>query len=373
MELRKEFGIVSEQVSSNGKAQPSPTPAQMQSQQTRPATEAKAQKKIRQRDREDTGIILKMQKDLFEHARQRARERGALEADSDDLRALENHAQAIAQDAYRALYDPDKHTHDRLLDDEYKKKLKDRTEAEEALKYALATLKEREEEAALAHSGDLLPEEPWPLPVAAVVAIGISAIPTLHDFVFVLPDEFLSWTLSVLSGLFLGLLITLMILSDAASGDRRSAANRLGLAAGILSSLALGAMRIKGASSLGDYVLAAAMTALELSVVLGLERVAMNRCAGREEWFTRKASSDQADAKLKAAKTHAERCQDRLGELNQEIRNHIDYVEDRAIRFLHTGEIESSALTAVDDGYLQGIAENRGRILGLGGNGYERE
>jgi len=219
MKPKREVGIVNEQVNSNGNTKAIPAQSQIQNPTSYLATESMPKKKDQQRVREDIGVILRMQKDLFDHGRQRARERGALEPDSDDLRALESHARAIARDAYRTAYNPAEHAHDQLLDDEYIKQLKDRDEAEQAVKYALAALKEREEAAAQAHPEDRLAEESWALPVAAVVAIGISAVPTLHDFVFVMSDEFFSWTLSMLSGLFLGLLITLMILSDADSSS----------------------------------------------------------------------------------------------------------------------------------------------------------
>jgi hypothetical protein len=332
------------------------------------ASETIARRKPPERGQEEMlGVILKMQRDLYEHGKARAIESGALMATDDHLRALENHANAIAREAHREAYNPALHQHDQLLDNEYQKALCDRDEAEHAVKYAQAALRDREEEAAQAHPGD--PPKPlgWALPGAAVIAMMITTAPTLHDFVFVMADEFISWLLSVISGLFLGLLVALMILGDSEHSGQRTATNWIGLSAGIFVSLALGALRIKGAESAGDYIFAAAMTALELGIVLGLEGIAMSRRKAHRGWGERKMAADQANARLDVARTHVERCKERLEAINAAIKAHINYVEERGVRFHRIEEISATALEAVRDGYHSGIAENRGRILGIGG------
>ncbi|HXG65138.1 MAG TPA: hypothetical protein VNO70_08515, partial [Blastocatellia bacterium] len=117
----------------------------------------------------------------------------------------------------------------------------------------------------------------------------------------------------------------------------------------------------------GDYIFAAAMTALELGIVLGLEGIAMSRRKAHRAWAKRKTIADQAAAKLEVAKTHVERCKERLAAINQAIKAHINYVEERGVRCHRIEEITATALEAVRDGYHAGIAENRGRILGIGG------
>ena len=277
----------------------------------------------------------------------------------------------MAHETHRDLFDPTRHVHDQLLDNEYKKNLNDRAESEEAEKHATASVREREEEAAQAHAGSPPSAPSLALPIAAVVAIMITTAPTLHDFVFVMSDDFLSWVLSLLSGLFLGLLITLMILGDADTSGHRTATNRIGLYAGILIGLALGALRIKGATCLSDYIFAAAMTALEIGIVLALEGIAVSRRATQRDWLSRKAVSDQANAKLEMAKGHLQRCKERVKELNDAINAHINYVEEREFRYSRIDEIEATALKAVRDGYHAGVAHNRGRILGVGGSNNE--
>src|SRR5438045_3036458 len=116
------------------------------------ASESTSRRKTPERGQEEMlGVILKMQRDLYEHGKSRAVESGALMPNEDHQRALENHANAIAREAHREAYNPAQHQHDQLLDGEYQKNLRDRDEAEHAVKYASATLRDREEEAAAAH------------------------------------------------------------------------------------------------------------------------------------------------------------------------------------------------------------------------------
>lgn len=359
-------------VSVNGVHASSPIKIQDKDVALHPSSESPSPRKAQTRGQEDMpGVILRMQEDLFTHGKQRAMARGTLEPNTEDVSALESHASAIARESHRDVYDPTQHIHDQLLDDEYKKKLSDRAEAEQGEKYAVATLREREEEAAKAQAGDPPPERSLALPIAAVVAIMITVAPTLHDFVFIMADDFMSWMFSLLSGLALGVLITLMILGDVDSSNERTTANWVGLSAGIFMGLALGALRVKGAVNNSDYIFAAAMTVLELGIVIGLEGIAMSRRAEQQKWVAQKATADQANARLEMAKVNLQRCKDQVKELNNAINGHINYVEEREVRYLRINEIEAAALKAVRDGYQAGVAENRGRILGIGGNSHE--
>ena len=329
-------------------------------------------RKVPERGQEDmVGVILKMQRYLFNHGKQRAIESGTLEPHSEDMSALEEHASAMARETQRDVYDPSQHVHDKLLDDEYKKLLSDRREAEQAEKFGVVKLRECEEEAAQAQASFPPPKQSIAISIAAVVAIMITVAPTLHDFVFVMADEVISWMISLLSGLFLGMLITLMILGDTDTSGHRTATNRIGLYAGILMGLALGGLRIKGATCLGDYIFAAAMTVLEIGIVLALEGIATSRRATHRDWSARKAVSDQANTRLEMAKAHLERCNERVKELNGAVNAHINYVEEREFRYSRIDEIEATALKAVRDGYHAGVAQNRGRILGVGGSNHE--
>ena len=160
-----------------------------------------------------------------------------------------------------------------------------------------------------------------------------------------------------------------MILGDADSTGHRSITNWMGLSAGILVSLSLGAIRIGAARKVGDIVFAIGMTILELGIVLALEAVATRRRAAMSEWSVRNSAAEKASTALEAATKKLERWKERLKILNEAILGHIDYVEERAIRNLHIDELEATAHKAARDGYLAGIADNRGRVLGAGRRG----
>jgi hypothetical protein len=312
---------------------------------------------------EMVGVIFKMQKDLYDHGKRRAVESGALVPNSYDQQAIEEHASAIARESHRDLYDPTQHAHDQLLENEHTKRLTDRAEGEQAEKYAAAVVRDQEKEAAQVQIGSPPPKPSRSLQIAASVVIACTIAPTLHDFIFVMADEFISWLLSLIAGLFMGMFITLMILAGVDMGERRTATNYFGLIAGILTGLALGGLRVKDARGIGDFIFAIAMTVLEISIVVGLEHIAQQHRTAHQDWMARKAVTDQANGRLKAAQTNLERYQARLKEINDAISAHINYVEERSVRFLRIEEIEATALKAVRDGYDAGLAENRGRVL----------
>lgn len=315
------------------------------------------------------GLISTLEEDIYEHSYQRAVTSGALAPHSGDEQALKEHARALAREAYRDAFDPTKHAHDGMLDGEYRKNLTDRADVEQALKFAEADVAQREEEVARALPG-LEPPKPSIIFVsAAVVGTMITVSPTLHDTVFVMDDDLISWALSLACGIFLGLFIALMILGDADSAGHRTVTNWMGLSAGIFVSLALGAIRIGAAKKVGDIVFAMGMTTLELGIVLAMEAVASRRRAAMAEWSARNSVSEKTKAALDAAWNKLERLKDRLKILNDDIHSHIDYVEERAVRNLHIDELEDIALKAAANGYLAGIADNRGRVLGVGRNG----
>jgi hypothetical protein len=318
------------------------------------------------RQAEAPGVILIMQRDLFKHGHDRAISSGALAPNKADEETLQEHAQAMAREAYREAFDPTKHPQDEMLDTEYRKNLSDRADAEHGAKFAEADVSQREEDLARAHPGSPPPKPPPALIVAAIVATTITVAPTLHDTVFLMDDDFISWTLSLACGLFVGLLIALMIVGDTDATGHRSITNWIGLSAGILVSLALGALRVGAAKTVGDLVFAAGMTVLELGIVLALEGVATRRRAAMSEWSARNSVAEKATAALDAAKARLERWKERLGVLNQAITHHINYVGERALRNMHIDQIEATAFKAVRDGYLAGIADNRGHVLGAG-------
>src|SRR5437016_2539556 len=128
--------------------------------------------------------ILRMQISLFEHGYERAVKSGAVKPDEEGVVALKEHASTIARETYRELYDPNRNPHDHPRDEEYRKKLEDRKEAELALKYATEELRDKEEEAAKARCEEEKPRPSSLLAAAGVIVTAITVAPTLHDFIF---------------------------------------------------------------------------------------------------------------------------------------------------------------------------------------------
>src|SRR5882672_7438508 len=159
------------------------------------------------------GVILTVQSGLFEDGRQFALASGTTVSREEDLRVLREHAEAVANDAARPLFDPVQHAHDKVLDDEYQKLLGDRDEGELGFKRSHATLVQRNDEAARTRAK--VPAAPndssMSLKTAAIAALAATIAPAAHDFLWTMNDEFVSWSLSMLTGAVFGTLITLLI------------------------------------------------------------------------------------------------------------------------------------------------------------------
>ncbi|MDA2937071.1 hypothetical protein MYX75_02255 [Acidobacteria bacterium AH-259-A15] len=311
------------------------------------------------------GPILRMQIDLFNLGRTRAIESGALEPLARDAQSLEEHARAMARETYRESFDPTRYEHDRLRDHEYKKLLRDREEAESAVKFSAATVREREEELAKLQSGLVQPEASQFLLWAVLIVIAITVAPTLHDFVFsTIEDDLTAWFLSLVSGAFLGALISWGILGSFSATGRRTAASCGGLVAGLTITVGLGVFRVSGTQNADEVVLALALTIVETGVVVLAEWVAGGLRESYREWAIRQAAIHEATAHLEAARAQHKRCLELLEEIQNGIARHIAYVEDRELRHLSIKELEAEAVKAIVDGYHDGLAGNRGHVIG---------
>jgi hypothetical protein len=311
-------------------------------------------------------VLLSMHKDLYEHGRQAALSSGALEPLDEDIRILEEHAAAMAQETYREAFDPAQYEHDRLREVEFEKQKADREEAELAAKHASAALLEREQEFARTQLGLLPPKTSGVLMLAAVLVLAISIAPTLHDFIFIsMTDELMNWFISILSASVVGVFITWGILGSMDATGHRTATNQAALIGGIVVSFGLGALRVAHAEGWGEIVFAVALTIVEVGTILMLEAHASALRAHHHEWTKHQSDVNGAAAQLEAARTHLARCNDRIAELNDGINKHIRYVEERSVRRYNIEEIKAAALKAVIDGYRGGIAETRGHVLGV--------
>ena len=308
-----------------------------------------------------TSSILEMQTGLFRHGHNRAHESGTTEPRGEDVRALEDHARAMARDTYRDRYDPAKHAHDAMHHAEYKRTVAKRDEAEIGEQYAIANLRDAERDLAKTPKAGPKPAPKPSLAAAFIVAFALSIAPTLHDSVFhTIPDDLLAWFASLVSAAFVGGMLTLAML-----GGRRTKMTWIGVAAGVVLGLGLGAIRLSMAQGAGEVLFAVGLTIFEIAVVLLLEWMANGLRTAEAEWLPRHRAEAEALAARDAAQTDLERRQAHLKELNDVIAGKIAFVEDRHNRNIHIGELEAVAIKAVLDGYNAAITENLGRIRGV--------
>jgi hypothetical protein len=314
------------------------------------------------------GVILTVQSGLFEEGRQFARASGATVSREEDLKVLRDHAEAVANDAARPLFDPTQHAHDKVLEDEYRKALADREEEELALKWSQITLAERKDEAAKARAKvPPLPSNPSPgMRAAVVTALAATIAPACHDFVWTVDDELVSWSLSIGTGVVFGTMITALILGDNHHHSaRRSLTSWVGLIGGLGIGVALFLLRIKGAEGGEQYLFGLAMSALEIAIVLALEGWAMHRRGALRDRIPHETAANEAEALVATQQDEVVRRKNNVAELNSKVNAHGRYLEERHVRATYLDQIREAARKAVENGYARGIAENRGIVTGV--------
>lgn len=311
-------------------------------------------------------VILRMHSDLVEYGRDRAAMSGDVEPRAPDLRVLEEHAEAMADEAYREAYDPSKHEDHRLRESEYQKLTADRTEAELRVNYAAADVAELEEAMGKVQSNMSPPSRPHVLMGSAVAGLALTIAPTLHDYVFItMKDDVMNWALSLVSAATYGVFITWGLLDSDDAGGRRSVRNWLGLAGGIGVPVGLGILRVANAVGSAEVLFAVALTIVEIGIVLLLESRASSLRVSYQEWAAQHAVVKDISSRLEATRKHLERRKQMLAEINRSIDDHIRHVEELAMRHFNIDKIKEDALKAVRDGYYAGIAANRGRSRGI--------
>jgi Flp pilus assembly protein TadB len=308
-----------------------------------------------------------MQTGLYDHGRQRALEGKDVDPRTDELAVLEAHAIAIAQEAYREEFDSTRYESDRLRKAEFEKIQGERDQALLAEQYAVEDLARREDKVAQAQSGLKAPATPWVLMVAAIVVLMMSIAPTLHDFIFItMSDDILNWAMSLLCATLFGIFITWGIVGCIDATGRRTTTNTGTLVGGIVMCGGLGILRVAHAEGTGEVVFAAALTVVEVGVILLLEALASSLRAAYKEWSDHDAELNRTIELAATSKTHLERCRQRVAELNKTVTEFIRYVEERSIRRFNIEQIKSAAIEAITDGYHAGISGNRAYVLGGG-------
>lgn len=306
-----------------------------------------------------TGPILQMQSGLWELARRRALESGATGPCEGDLRALQEHALAMARQTYRDRYDPTANPHDAMHQAEYQNKMAQREEAEKGEAHALANLRDAETKAAQTMAAGPEPTIGGWVTAAFIVAIMATVAPTAHDL-FPIDDNWLAWFIALLSSVFVAAMVTFGILSG-----RRTKWAWISVAAGITLGMGLFLVRISAAERVSEILLAAGLTIAEIAAVLLLEALARSLVHEQDDWLGRHAAEEEAINSLEAKKADVARWQNRIKELLVAIKDDFAYVENRHLSNIGIKELESVAERAVRDGYFHGLAENIGRVRGV--------
>jgi hypothetical protein len=308
------------------------------------------------------GTVLQMQTGVFELGRNRALGSGTTEPIPEDIQALEDHARAMARDTYRDAFDPALHHQDAMHKAEYDRDVAARKEAENGEAHAGANLRDAEIRLAKTPRAGSKPGANSWLIAAFIVTIAITCAPTLHDFLFHnLSDDLLAWFCSLVFSGFLGGTLTLTIISG-----RRTSLTWIGVAAGIVLGIGLGAVRLSSANGVAEVLFAFGLTIVEIASVLLLEWLASGLRNSEKRWEELKSAEDEATNCQMAAQTDLARWQARVRELDRKIHTQIAMVEDRHNRNIHLPELEALAVKAVHDGYFAGIAENIGRLRAAG-------
>ncbi|HEY2382356.1 MAG TPA: hypothetical protein VGK48_14355 [Terriglobia bacterium] len=307
-----------------------------------------------------------LQLTLFEIGRNRAIDSAVLKPRELHLNTLREHAAAMAKETRREMFNPDINPEHKLRDDEHNKVLIDREDAEDQVKYAAADVREREQGLAQ------LAKEERPtahiLMGALIAGIAVTVTPTIHDYLFsMVEDEALSWLFSFFGSVVLAATVIWAILGSVSATGRKTITNWLGLSAGVLISVGLGLFRISGANGGEEKVVAIGLTILEVGMVVLAEWVAIGLREHVHEWTGKHSERIRAEAELDAALAENNRRIDHLKDLNNKIQAHVAYVEDLSLRNMHLAELIETATKAIVDGYHDGIAFNRGKVMRAGG------
>ena len=314
-------------------------------------------------------IILRAHGDLRKEGRWRAEVSGTIEPNAEDIRALEEHASAMARELYRDEYNPMVIEHDRLRKAEFEKMQNERGETELAEKNAELSVAQQENAVAVTVSDAKQPVVSQTLSAAAIFVLSMSLAPTMHDAIFItLGDDLLNWILSLLFAVAFGVFIALGILSSLEDGGNRTIANWAGLGGGSVIVVGLALFRLKDALGWGEITFCVALMLVEIGTIVFLEGYAGSLRAAYQRFNASRAAAKKEVALLEAAKAHHERCVERLKKVNDSIASHIHFVEERYTRHYRVEEIENASIKAIRDGYLEGVAKNKGRLVGANGD-----
>jgi len=304
-----------------------------------------------------------VQRALAEHGKQVALLSGDTEQRPEVIDELTRYAEATGVSFFLPAFDDSHYESDRIRSAECLKTMKDRERLEEAERCALADVKDRENKLARLQPGVEKPGPPCLLMFAAGFFLSLTVAPTLHDFIFIsLPDDFSNWFASIASATVVAVVIVVGILSDLASLRRIHSTK--GFIAVVVISVGLAVLRLSQASGVGEILFTAALTIIEIGLIVLLEWRATALRVAFDEWLVRNGEILIARAQFEVARSGLANLRERLREADESIASHIRYVEDRLFRHSTIDNIVKATVHSAISGYAAGTSANRGRSLG---------
>ncbi len=304
---------------------------------------------------------------LTERGREQALLSGVLESQPDDVGGLTAYAQAVARDTQTQEFDPSRYEQDRLRANDHDRV--NRLAAEAYIVEAHARGAVAASERALAAAGEPGPEPAvdWFIILTAIIVMTTSFAPTIHDRVFLdIGDAISAWIASFLTGGFVAtFIVSMMTFSIPVTGGLGVLANAAGAFAGVGFGIAACVLRWSLVESPEGRLTAIGMTLIEVFAVGYLEWLALSMRDRHREWKGSREAYNKLLAIRDVDRQHLLRSCEATAALQTQIDGHVRYVESRWIRKHKANDIERMAIDAVVNGYLEGIAQNRGFTRGL--------
>lgn len=274
------------------------------------------------------------------------------------------YAAALARQQRSEVYDPERNHHDRLREEEYRHSSHRLEKVQMAAIDEMAQVRKYEEDVAEVNArlAGGVPHVPAVMTWSTLALLTLTMAPSLHDLVlFRLAVGAVAWAASVIGGLLIGTIITWAI-AGLAQACVSSRIERWSLV-GIASAMCLGVSLMRTPRDPAAYLFVAGVAVIQIGAVLVLEAAAWRSRAFAEDWRRLRYARVAVTARLHLARRDLGERELELQDLRRRIDQHIRYVESRWVRNTRIEEIEEMAVKAVHDGYLAGIAENRGRLM----------
>lgn len=305
-----------------------------------------------------------VERQLYDKGFELAKRSGARQAEEASLSSLTDLADRASGRFAAAPYEPGTNIADEYAENRYQGGLGDEADLKQQVAYAHAHWRERAMELAALGDGPERPTFPLFLAMTAVLAIGLTIAPTLHDLLFV---ALLGRGAPALGGALLaGALIAAVLVwgilgrSDGPAGSRLERLAWTGL--GVLFGVALYLMRASLSHGNEEQLLSLGLAVLEAVFIVLVERVAAARArhlAAVQEDLQAKAA---AERQLAAAKGLLEDRKQALAECQSKLDHHQERVREREHLTRAAPKFQEAARAAARAGYEAGLASNRGIV-----------